>query len=159
LTQAQDDWTGKERNEQSVTSGFIEENVLELGILPKETAIQELEMGNIKHLVSEWYFPLERGSLDGLIQRLHPTPAVGGYPQDWAVDFILKHEGFDRGLYSGFIGVETPTEAMYHVVLRCCRFGCNGYVLYAGCGVNADSDPETEWAETSAKMQLISAYL
>ncbi len=159
LTQAQNEWTGKERKEQSVTSRFIEERVLEMGILPKESAVQELEMGNIRHLVSNWCFPMERERLARLIQRLHPTPAVGGYPQEWAQNWILGNEGFDRGLYSGFIGVETKESASYHVVLRCCQLGQNGYVLYAGCGVNADSDPETEWRETSAKMQLIAAYL
>ena len=159
LTQAQSDWTGKERKEQSVTSRFIQEKVLELGIEPNETEVKELKMGNIRHLVSDWYFPLERTRLHGLINRLHPTPAVGGYPQEWAVDWILNHEGFDRGLYAGFIGVETANFASYHVVLRCCEIGSNGFVMFAGCGVNADSDPETEWEETSAKMQLISAYL
>ena len=159
LTQAQSDWTGKERNEQSVTSRFIQEKVLEMGIAPTETVVKELVMGNIRHLVSDWCFPLERDRLPDLIDKLHPTPAVGGYPQGWAVDWILKNEGFDRGLYAGFIGVETDEFASYHVVLRCCQLGSNGYVLYAGCGVNADSDAETEWRETSAKMQLISAYL
>jgi len=159
LTQAQSDWTGKERNEQSVTSRFIREKVLEMGIEPSETGVKELEMGNIRHLVSDWYFPLERMRLSGLINGLHPTPAVGGYPQAWAVDWILNHEGFDRGLYAGFIGVEGDDFASYHVVLRCCKLGSNGYVLFAGCGVNEESDPETEWQETSAKMQLISAYL
>ena len=57
LTQAQLDWTGKERNEQSVTSRFIEEKVLEMGIAPTETVVKELVMGNIRHLVSDWCFP------------------------------------------------------------------------------------------------------
>ncbi len=159
LTQSQENWTGKERSEQSVTSSFIREKVSDLGIDPTETEVRELEMGNIRHLMSDWNFPLDRLQLHSLIDQLHPTPAVGGYPQEWAVNWILNNEGFDRGLYAGFIGVESSDFAKYHVVLRCCKVGSNGYQLFGGCGVNIDSDAETEWQETAAKMQLIATYL
>lgn len=159
LTQSQADWTGKERSEQTVTSGFIREKVEALGLIPVESEVRELAMGNIRHLMSDWHFPLERSLLHSFIRGLHPTPAVGGYPQEWAVNWILENEGFDRCLYAGFIGIETPNLANYQVVLRCCSVGSNGYMLYGGCGVNEASDPEIEWQETSAKMQLIASYL
>jgi isochorismate synthase EntC len=31
--------------------------------------------------------------------------------------------------------------------------------LYAGCGVNAGSDPEVEWQETEAKLQIMKAII
>jgi isochorismate synthase len=46
-----------------------------------------------------------------------------------------------------------------YVTLRCAQLFQNGYTLYAGCGVNEDSDPEVEWNETAAKMALLGKFL
>ena len=39
-----------------------------------------------------------------LVERLHPTPALGGLPKDSAVEKIREVEDLDRGLYAGPIG-------------------------------------------------------
>ena len=70
-----------------------------------EAAPQLLRVANVQHL----YTPV-RGRLAGdrcvldLVERLHPTPAVGGYPRDVALAAILEREGFDRGWYAGPVG-------------------------------------------------------
>ena len=38
-----------------------------------------------------------------------------------------------------------------YVNLRCAQFSENAYCIYAGGGVTAESDAESEWSETSAK--------
>jgi isochorismate synthase len=175
LTQDQDGWTSKEALEQSVTSTFIREVLAAQEIHDAvESNVGELQMGNIKHLMSEWRFKLPlpsasiqpndvfevvRNPLMSLIAQLHPTPAVGGYPQAEALNWLRNNERLSRSLYSGFVGVMGSQNANLFVTLRCAQLFQSGYTLYAGCGVNAGSDPNIEWKETAAKMALVGQYL
>ena len=51
------------------------------------------------HLYTEIKANLNDKSYIGLIDRLHPTPALGGYPKEEALDFIENKEFGTRGLY------------------------------------------------------------
>ena len=70
-----------------------------------------------------WYSRVTAHLLEGcqdgaLIDRLHPTPAVGGYPTENALDEIRRLETFQRGWYAapvGWIGVD---EAEFAVAIR-----------------------------------------
>ena len=174
LTEDQGGWTSKEALEQSVTSTFVKEVLAAQQIHgASESQVGELQMGNIKHLMSEWRFkfPLPAatvlfdGAIGGsgdslmkLVGQLHPTPAVGGYPQGAALQWLQDNESLNRALYSGFVGVLGIQKADLFVTLRCAQLFQSGYTLYAGCGVNAGSDPSIEWKETAAKMDLIGKY-
>jgi isochorismate synthase EntC len=160
LTAAQSGWTDKERLEQTVTSRFIAEALESSGIVgAKESQMGELAMGNIKHLVSEWAFGGVSDRPWRLLEKLHPTPAVGGYPQHLACEWLKSNEGFDRGLYAGYLGWVGAQKSVFYVTLRCSKIVKNGYTLFAGCGVNAGSEVEVEWQETLAKMDLLGQYL
>ncbi len=52
------------------------------------------------HLYTEIKANLNDKSYIGLIDRLHPTPALGGYPKEEALDFIENKEFGTRGLYA-----------------------------------------------------------
>lgn len=161
LTKEQTAWSDKEELEQEVTSQFISEMLLSEGIVsPNESKVRELAMGDIRHLVSEYTFELTQwNQARRLLNRLHPTPAVGGYPQKAACDWLMENESLQRNLYTGFLGLMGETAAQLYVTLRCCKLSQNGYTLYAGCGVNAKSIPQVEWMETEAKMNLVGAFL
>ena len=160
LTASQSGWTDKERLEQTVTSRFIAEALESSGIVgAKESQMGELAMGNIKHLVSEWAFGGVSDRPWRLLEKLHPTPAVGGYPQHLACEWLKSNEGFDRGLYAGYLGWVGAQKSVFYVTLRCSKIVKNGYTLFAGCGVNAGSEVEVEWQETRAKMDLLGQYL
>lgn len=163
LTNDQGGWTQKEAKEQSVTSLFIQDVLNHQGITAaQESPVNELAMGNIKHLHSEWHFALNAGDTNavvGLLDSLHPTPAVGGYPQDAALSWLIKNESLQRSLYTGYLGLMSSARVQLYVTLRCVQLFQNGYTLYAGCGVNEDSDPEVEWNETAAKMALVGKFL
>ena len=45
------------------------------------------------------------------------------------------------------------------VALRCMRIDEDGYLLYAGGGLLADSDLMTEWTETESKMDTMRCLL
>ncbi|MCY8414436.1 chorismate-binding protein, partial [Bacillus spizizenii] len=46
----------------------------------------------------------ESASLFDLIEKLHPTPALGGAPQKKAVEVIREIEPLSRGWYAAPIG-------------------------------------------------------
>ena len=94
-----------------------------------------------------------RSALD-LALRLHPTPAVGGAPQDFALAMLEDIETFDRGRYAGPVGwVDAHGDGEWAVALRCAELDGSTARLVAGAGVVAGSDPDAEWAETQAKLE------
>ncbi len=89
-----------------------------------------------------------------LVGRLHPTPAVGGAPSDPALAFIREHEHLDRGWYAGPIGwVDAAGGGEFAVALRSGVVTGTRATIFAGCGVVADSLPESEFAETAIKLR------
>jgi isochorismate synthase len=99
-----------------------------------------------------------------MLELLHPTSAVCGMPRQASLDFIKENEGFDRKLYSGYLGpVNLLGETNLFVNLRCMSLSQKQAVIYAGAGVTADSNPEKEWQETELKcetlLNILSSYL
>jgi menaquinone-specific isochorismate synthase len=96
-------------------------------------------------------------SLD-LVVRLHPTPAVAGSPTAAAVDYLHRVEGFDRGRYAGPVGwMDARGDGEWAVGIRSAEIRASTARLFAGVGVVADSDPESELVETQLKLQALLA--
>ncbi len=94
-----------------------------------------------------------------MIEALHPTPAVCGTPREVAADLIAQAEETPRGLYSGFVGPVGPEGVSLYVNLRTASFSRATVTLWAGGGLLAASEEETEWLETCAKTQTIERIL
>ncbi|WP_137937875.1 isochorismate synthase [Chitinivorax sp. B] len=87
---------------------------------------------------------------------LHPTPAIGGYPTEPARQFILDHEGFDRGLFTGLVGwCDASGDGEWAVTIRCAEVTEQDVTVFAGAGVVAGSTPLSELNETSAKLRTM----
>lgn len=87
---------------------------------------------------------------------LHPTPAVCGTPMEEARGAIQKIEPFDREFFTGMLGwSDLNGDGEWIVTIRCAEVQENTLRLYAGAGVVAESKPENELAETSAKFQTM----
>jgi isochorismate synthase len=95
-----------------------------------------------------------------LVERLHPTPAVGGTPRDLALELIAEEEPHDRGWYAGPLGwVDRDGDGEFVVGLRSGVVKGDEVTLFAGCGIVADSDPEREWDESSTKLLALGSAL
>ncbi|MFI5835758.1 isochorismate synthase [Micromonospora sp. NPDC051300] len=91
---------------------------------------------------------------------LHPTPAVCGTPTGDARAAIADYEDFDRGFYTGMVGWENAAgDGEWVIALRCAVTRGHTARLYAGAGIVADSDPDAELAETTAKFRTMLAGL
>ncbi len=86
-----------------------------------------------------------------LAARLMPTPAVCGTPRAAARAFLRTHEGFDRGLYAGVVGVVDDDGVVMTVALRSMLWRRDQVRLFVGGGLVAGSDREAERAELSIK--------
>lgn len=109
---------------------------------------------NVQHLYTPITASLNEdiSPLD-VVEKLHPTPAVGGFPREKTVQHIQTLEKFDRGWYAGPVGwLNTNGRGEFCVAIRSGLL-LNGQArFYAGCGIVADSDPKSEWEETNLKL-------
>ena len=120
---------------------------------PSEPAL--LTVRNVHHLYTPVTARLDEGAtLLDLVARLHPTPAVGGFPNDAALAYIRQHEGLDRGWYAGPVGwVGRDGSGEFAVALRSALVAGREASLFGGCGIMGDSDPDAEYAETNVKLR------
>jgi menaquinone-specific isochorismate synthase len=87
---------------------------------------------------------------------VHPTAAVGGAPRQPALELITELEQMDRGRYAGPVGwVDASGDGELGVALRCAQLSGSSARLFAGCGLVAESDPDTEVAEAAAKLVAV----
>ncbi len=102
------------------------------------------------------------------LSALHPTPAVAGLPTSRAKQWLVEHEDYHRGWYTGAFGyLDAQLNGDLSVMLRCALINKtkqndgdsdndnNRIHLFSGAGLVAESDPEAEWQETELKMQTI----
>jgi len=148
----------KDLREHRVVIGSIERRLADLGLKLKLAATPRvLSLANVQHLHTPISAELSAGAhiLD-LVERLHPTAAVGGTPRAPAVAAIVRLEPFDRGLYAGPLGwVDHRGGGEFFVGIRSALIdGCTA-TAYAGAGIVAGSDPQKEFAETELKFKAL----
>lgn len=121
-----------------------------------------LKLANLWHLATDVEVELseDASGLD-LVAALHPTAAVAGSPTVDALRLIAELEPFDRGRYAGPVGwIDQDGDGEWVIALRCARIDDDGTLTaYAGAGIVADSDPESELAETRMKFRPIADAL
>ena len=124
---------------------------------------------------------ISRDVIQYLLAALHPTPAVGGYPNGPAMNFIREYEsiGFDRGFYAGPFGFVGNGEAEIVVAIRSGLISRGKQTrnqiessssssisikntrpkvsVYAGAGIVPGSTLQGEWSETSYKLGVVSS--
>jgi len=115
-----------------------------------------LHLTNVMHLATDVAGVLADGTTSlGLAASLHPSAAVCGTPTDVAGAVISELEHMDRGRYAGPVGwMDAAGDGEWGIALRCGAFDpADGrrVRLFAGCGIVAGSDPESELAESDAK--------
>jgi isochorismate synthase len=154
----------KDREEHQITIDMVHDTLLGwCSYLDYEAEPSVVAVANVQHLATlvEGRLSQPPPSVLELVAALHPTPAVAGWPRDQAVDWIVAHEGFDRGRYAGAVGwSDGQGNGTWAVAVRCADIEGHLARVVAGNGIVADSDPETELAETRAKLQaLLSAIV
>ena len=120
-----------------------------------------LELPNVWHLASDVTADLAEdadGARPGvltLLDALHPTAAVCGFPTSVAGELISELEHMDRGPYAGPVGwIDAAGNGEFGIALRGAVIEDPQTVrLYAGCGIVAGSNPAAELEETWSKFR------
>ena len=148
----------KERYEHQVVVEFIVEQLTQIGLTPSfDTSPTILRLANIQHLHTpiQAYLPNHLKPLD-LVKRLHPTPAVAGLPRPSASQLLKTTESFDRGLYASPIGwIDANGNSEFVVGIRSALINGRQARLFAGAGIVAQSNPQSELAEVKLKLQAL----
>ena len=153
----------KDLREQRLVLESIVRRLAPLGFraeYPARPALRRL--ANVQHLLTPVRAALPKGvRLLDVLERLHPTPAVGGSPREAACAHIRELEGFARGLYAGPVGwIDHRGGGEFFVGIRSALVDGRRALVYAGGGIVAGSDPDNEWAETELKFgALLDALL
>ena len=147
--------SAKDRDEHDLVVRSVQERMLP--VLDRMEVLDRdlLRLSNIQHLCT----PIrgetrEDAGLMDIIDRLHPTPAVGGLPVRDALEFIASAEPVSRGWYAGPVGwFDGEGDGEFAVALRSAVSDGVRTRLYAGAGIVAGSDPDREWREIELKFQ------
>lgn len=167
-------WTDKEFEEQQIVTDFITDQIKPYTNTINVSNVETVRAGNLLHLKTRIVSVVkDDAELKPIIEALHPTPAVCGFPKDEAKAFILNNENYNRAFYTGFLGelnlkqattrntnrrnVENnaysvvKTQSNFYVNLRCMQIKDSKANIYVGGGITRDSDPKQEWEETVNK--------
>ena len=151
------------RREHQITIDVVHDTLLNwCSYLDYEPEPSVVAVANLQHLATRVEGRLSRPapSVLDLVAALHPTPAVAGRPRDEAIAWIAAHEGIDRRRYAGTAGwVDGAGNGAWAVSVRCAEIDGATARVWAGNGIVADSDPETELAETRIKFQAMLSAL
>lgn len=152
-----DTWKDKEYREHTYVSNYIENILYTYKTEFTKSDIHSRRAGNIYHLCTEFSGLLgDKNDIQEMINSLHPTPALGGYPKKKALEFINKIESHNREFYGGYIGLVEKNNIDLYVNLRSMEILNNNNIkLYIGGGITIDSNPENEWEETNDKAKTI----
>jgi len=172
-------WNEKELDEQRIVTNSIvdhlDDSIDNLQVFPTRT----IKAGSLLHLQTKVSGSLnfEKATLSSILQRLHPTPAVCGFPKNRAKQFILDNEQYDREFYTGFLGelnmkqtrsrnvnrrnvennayTSIKTISNLFVNLRCMQLQHQKVHIYVGGGITKNSQPINEFDETVNKSKTM----
>ena len=144
----------KNLREHNFVINYLIENLKFLNIINyKKGEIKVKKFGNIAHLCTLISAEVNKICPFVLLEKLHPSPAVCGFPKEKALDYLDSLENFDRGNYASPFGwVDVEGNADFRVALRGARI-LNGEIEFiAGSGLVKGSICEKEIDEIKLKL-------
>lgn len=146
--------SNKDRLEHNEVLNFIESKLSNISnFVTVKDKLSILKLSKVQHLKSVIQANLKSNISDlTLLKKLHPTPAIGGVPQQSSLDLIKSIETFNRGLFAGAIGVIGKNITDIAVGIRSCLIHENELCLFVGSGILKESSADSEWEELNRKV-------
>ena len=144
----------KNLREHNFVINYLIENLKFLNIRNyKKGELKIKEFGNIAHLCTLISADVNKICPFELLEKLHPSPAVCGFPKEKALDYLDILENFERGNYASPFGwVDLEGNADFRVALRGARIIKGGIEFIAGSGLVKGSICEKEIDEIKLKL-------
>ncbi|MEB7723718.1 isochorismate synthase [Mammaliicoccus fleurettii] len=109
---------------------------------------------HLYHLYTKIQADLLSENVLEIVNQLHPTPALGGFPKVEAIKFIEHEEFGTRGFYGAPLGyIDLDNNGEFVVSIRSMLVRGNAATLYSGCGIVKDSNAISEFEETDLKFK------
>lgn len=154
------EWDEKNMREHRFVAQYIEDILRAQHLSTVEVSpTQSLAYGQIEHLCTPIRGVIDPTRIFEVLSQLSPTPALGGWPKEFAIDTIYNYEIHQRHCYGGYLAVNLPSSHMFtsFVNLRCAHILADTqtntltYNVFTGSGLVKGSTPGAEWHETEAK--------
>ncbi|MCH5218975.1 MAG: chorismate-binding protein [Muribaculaceae bacterium] len=157
-------WDDKNKNEQQIVTDHIVREWRTLGLNVNVGEPRTRRSCHIEHICTDISADVPRDiNADQLIDAIYPTPAILGYPVDFAKKNISELETHKRNFFAGYVTVCSPDGSLTaYVILRCaCIDVLNDYDMniYCGCGITEESDYESEKKEYLDKSHVLRTVL
>ncbi|MGE4573012.1 MAG: chorismate-binding protein [Parachlamydia sp.] len=146
-----------------------EHDVVVQGIVESLSSLGKIHIGELKALhlpfLSHLITPIEveldvSEDFEKIVRRLHPTPALGGFPKNESLEWIKNYKTtVERGRFGAPAGYIYANVANCFVSIRNVQWNAEQMMIGAGCGVVAESQMRNEWNEINLKMQSIKEML
>jgi menaquinone-specific isochorismate synthase len=148
--------SSKDLSEHEYAVQSVTERLESLGAL-EVTGPSLLTLPNVRHLATDVRVAVTGRSVLDIAAALHPSAAVCGTPREAALALITEIEGMNRGVYAGGVGwIDAAGDGEIGIALRCgVRTGEHELTAFAGGGIMGDSVPDSELAETDAKLRPV----
>jgi menaquinone-specific isochorismate synthase len=145
----------KDRHEHQLVVNNLQAILAELCDSVKiDRELTILKLNKVQHLYTQCHGTLTADLTDAdILPKLHPTPAVGGFPRHQALKLIQELEPFERGWYAAPVGWVGYDDVEFAVAIRSGLIDRNRLLLFAGAGIVRGSQPEEEWAEIENKIR------
>ncbi|MBK9294707.1 MAG: chorismate-binding protein [Oligoflexia bacterium] len=143
----------KEVSEHQYVVEFLRQKLSSLGDF-NFSPMQVKAQGAIGHLLTLVEGELPQIDYFEIINLMHPTPALGGLPQNKALEFLkILNEELPRFHFGAPFGVvSSKEEALSVVLIRGLFWQKHSAFIGAGCGVVLESEFEKEWNELNLKI-------
>lgn len=109
---------------------------------------------HLYHLYTNIQADLLSENVLDIVNQLHPTPALGGFPKVEAIKYIEHEEFGTRGFYGAPLGyMDLDNNGEFVVSIRSMLVKDKVATLYSGCGIVKDSNAISEFEETDLKFK------
>lgn len=142
-------WGKKEIEEHAFIETYLEQVFTSLYIEFSKSKKYTAAAARVCHIKSEFNFK-SSVPVSSVLEKIHPGPALSGFPVTAALKSLSDYELHDRSYYTGFLG-PVGNQLELYVNLRSMEIDMHYCYLYVGGGYTKDSDPHSEWEETEMK--------
>ena len=152
-------WDYKNIEEHNYVTEYITNTLFGLGYDVSVGDEETIQYGAIEHLCHRIKAKVNGGNVVDLLNQLSPTPAVAGYPLEYALEDIMHFEVHPRYCYAGYVGYSDKKGLNIYVNLRCVHFNTERFCIYGGGGLTELSTEEAEWQEVELKTAVLRRVL
>ena len=111
----------------------------------------------VHHMVTEVYGQLkDKTNFIDIIKAIFPGGSVTGAPKEKSMKIIDQLEDYNRGIYTGTMGIIKPNGDMdFNILIRTLTIEKNKAIYPIGGGIVWDSESNQEWSESKTKSKIL----